>query len=65
MSKPRRAVAVFDRHRQFLYVAGSIKTATEKTGLKYVTVQKASHTKSHKAKDFYIVPLNEVGGNRE
>lgn len=61
MSKPKRAVGVFDYRKRFLFKAESIKEATERTGLKYVTIQKASHRKSHKAKNFYIVPIEEIG----
>ena len=62
MSKPKRAVGVFDYRKRFLYVCSSIKEATERTGLKYVTILKASHSRSHRCmKRYYIVPIEEIG----
>ena len=62
MSKPKRAVGVFDYRKRFMYLCSSIKEAAERTGLKYVTVLKASYRKSHRCMNYYIVPLAEIGG---
>ena len=61
MSRPKRPVGVFDYRKRFMYLCSSIKEAAERTGLKYVTVQKASHRKSHRAKNLFIVPVEEIG----
>lgn len=62
MGKPPVPVGVFDYRKRFMYLCSSIKEAAERTGLKYVTVQKASHRRSHKCMNYYIVPLAEIGG---
>ena len=61
MGKPFVPVGVFDYRKRYLFTAESIKEAAERTGLKYVTVQKASHSRSHKAKNLFIVPIEEIG----
>ena len=65
MSKKTRCVGVFDYRKRFMYLCSSIKEAAERTGLKYITTQKASHSRSHKAKNFYIVPRSEISGEPE
>lgn len=61
MGKPPVPVGVFDYRKRFMYLCSSIKEAAERTGLKYVTIQKASHSRSHKAKNLFIVPIEEIG----
>ena len=65
MSKPKRCVGVFDYRKRFMYLCSSIKEAAERTGLKYVIVQKASHRKSHRCMNLYIVPIAEISGEPE
>ena len=66
MSKPKRPVGVFDHHKRFMYVCSSIKEATERIGLKYTTIQKASHSRSHRCMNrYYIVPIAEIDGEPE
>ena len=60
MSKKPRSVGVFDYRKRFMYLCSSIKEAAERTGMKYTTIQKASHSKRHKAKQFFIVPVEEI-----
>lgn len=62
MSKKPRSVGVFDYRKRFMYLCSSIKEATERTGLKYTTLQKASHRKSHRCKNLFIVPIAEIEG---
>ena len=61
MGKPFVPVGVFDYRKRFMYLCPSIKDAAERTGLKYVTIQKASHSRSHKARNLFIVPVEEIG----
>lgn len=60
MSKPKRAVGVFDHRKRYLFSCESIGEASERTGILYTTVQRASHSKSHRAKNYYIVPMGEI-----
>lgn len=62
MAKPFVPVGVFDYRKRYLFTAESIKEAAERTGLKYVTIQKASHSRSHRCMNrYYIVPIEEIG----
>ena len=55
MARPFVPVGVFDYRKRFLFTAESIKESAERTGLKYVTIRKASISKSHRCKNYFIV----------